>query len=78
MLHVDPQQRITAQQILQHRWVTNRQFLPNSRIAFSNDSTHVKAAMKATYNAINKVQTLPALEPVSASLLAQRRGKGKT
>ncbi|KRY81616.1 Ribosomal protein S6 kinase 2 alpha [Trichinella pseudospiralis] len=78
MLHVDPQQRITAQQILQHRWVTNRQFLPNSRIAFSNDFTHVKAAMKATYNAINKVQTLPALEPVSASLLAQRRGKGKT
>lgn len=34
----------------------------------------LKGAMAATYKAINGAQTLPALEPVGASGLAQRRG----
>ncbi|VDO80801.1 unnamed protein product [Soboliphyme baturini] len=77
MLYVDPHQRITAANILQHAWITQRHLLPHSKIQFKTDPSAVKAAVMATYKAIKKPQLAPPLEPVSASMLAQRRVKSK-
>ncbi|KAK1337864.1 hypothetical protein QTO34_000965 [Cnephaeus nilssonii] len=33
MLHVDPQQRLTALQVLKHPWVVNREYLPQSQLS---------------------------------------------
>lgn len=32
MLHVDPQQRLTAAQVLKHPWIVNREYLPQSQL----------------------------------------------
>lgn len=33
MLHVDPHQRLTAQQVLQHPWITQKDKLPQSQLS---------------------------------------------
>lgn len=75
MLHVDPHQRSTLQQVLNHPWVANRDNLPQLRLTLQ-DAHLVKGAMKATFNALNN-SPKPMLEPVGASFLAQRRGKNR-
>ncbi|CAH1799748.1 unnamed protein product [Owenia fusiformis] len=75
MLHVDPLARTTLHDVLHHRWIANRDSLPQLRLTLQ-DINLVKGAMKATYKAINN-SPRAALEPVGASLLAQRRGKNK-
>ncbi|XP_033619216.1 ribosomal protein S6 kinase alpha-2 isoform X1 [Fukomys damarensis] len=73
MLHVDPQQRLTAIQVLKHPWIVNREFLSQSQL--SRQDVHlVKGAMAATYFALNRTPQAPRLEPVLSSSLAQRRG----
>ncbi|XP_042638191.1 ribosomal protein S6 kinase alpha-2 [Orycteropus afer afer] len=73
MLHVDPQQRLTAVQVLKHPWVVNREYLSQSQL--SRQDVHlVKGAMAATYFALNRTPQAPRLEPVLSSSLAQRRG----
>ncbi|XP_051061955.1 ribosomal protein S6 kinase alpha-2 isoform X2 [Phodopus roborovskii] len=73
MLHVDPQQRLTAAQVLKHPWIVNREYLPQSQL--SRQDVHlVKGAMAATYFALNRTPQAPRLEPVLSSSLAQRRG----
>ncbi|XP_014397899.1 PREDICTED: ribosomal protein S6 kinase alpha-2 [Myotis brandtii] len=73
MLHVDPQQRLTALQVLKHPWVVNREHLPQSQL--SRQDVHlVKGAMAATYLALHRTPQAPRLEPVLSSSLAQRRG----
>ncbi|XP_070273456.1 ribosomal protein S6 kinase alpha-2 isoform X1 [Myotis yumanensis] len=73
MLHVDPQQRLTALQVLKHPWVVNREHLPQSQL--SRQDVHlVKGAMAATYLALHRTPQAPRLEPVLSSGLAQRRG----
>ncbi|KAM6186481.1 ribosomal protein S6 kinase alpha-2 isoform 3-T3 [Rhynchocyon petersi] len=73
MLHVDPQQRLTAVQVLKHPWIVNREYLPQSQL--SRQDVHlVKGAMAATYLALNRTPQAPRLEPVLSSSLAQRRG----
>jgi ribosomal protein S6 kinase alpha-1/2/3/6 len=42
MLYVDPHQRITLQQILTHRWIMNRDQLPQQRLALPDTSQSVK------------------------------------
>lgn len=32
MLHVDPHQRLTAKQVLQHPWITQKDSLPQSQL----------------------------------------------
>lgn len=32
MLHVDPHQRLTAKQVLQHPWITHKDSLPQSQL----------------------------------------------
>ncbi|XP_069929387.1 ribosomal protein S6 kinase alpha-2 isoform X3 [Oryctolagus cuniculus] len=73
MLHVDPQQRLTAVQVLKHPWIVNREYLSQSQL--SRQDVHlVKGAMAATYSALNRAPLAPRLEPVLSSSLAQRRG----
>ncbi|XP_038934984.1 ribosomal protein S6 kinase alpha-2 isoform X3 [Rattus norvegicus] len=73
MLHVDPQQRLTAVQVLKHPWIVNREYLSQNQL--SRQDVHlVKGAMAATYFALNRTPQAPRLEPVLSSSLAQRRG----
>ncbi|XP_029420380.1 ribosomal protein S6 kinase alpha-2 isoform X1 [Nannospalax galili] len=73
MLHVDPQQRLTAIQVLKHPWIVNREYLSQNQL--SRQDVHlVKGAMAATYFALNRTPQAPRLEPVMSSSLAQRRG----
>ncbi|XP_054553946.1 ribosomal protein S6 kinase alpha-2 isoform X3 [Talpa occidentalis] len=72
MLHVDPQQRLTAVQVLKHPWIVNREYLSQSQL--SRPDVHlVKGAVAATYFALNRSPQAPRLEPVLSSSLAQRR-----
>ncbi|CAI8017761.1 Ribosomal protein S6 kinase alpha-3 [Geodia barretti] len=70
MLHVDPMQRYTAAQVLQHQWVTSRSSLPDSKLSIKD--TKIKGAMKATFDALSRPPTAT-LDPVDNSTLAQRR-----
>ncbi|PAA47086.1 hypothetical protein BOX15_Mlig007654g1 [Macrostomum lignano] len=75
MLLVDPTQRITAAQALQHTWVASRAVLPLYRLAVHQEAGQMRGAMRATFAAVNKPPPLPALQSVAASGLAKRRGK---
>ncbi|XP_061033688.1 ribosomal protein S6 kinase alpha-6 isoform X3 [Eubalaena glacialis] len=77
MLHMDPQQRYTTEQVLKHSWITHRDQLPNDQ-PNRNDTSHVvKGAVVATYSALTHKTFQPVLEPVAASSLAQRRSMKK-
>ncbi|CAL8306549.1 unnamed protein product [Arctogadus glacialis] len=77
MLHVDPHQRYTAEQVLKHAWITCRDTLPHFQLT-RHDAPHlVKGAMAATYSALSQKSSQPLLEPVAASSLAQRRSMKK-
>ncbi|PAA49577.1 hypothetical protein BOX15_Mlig007654g2 [Macrostomum lignano] len=75
MLLVDPTQRVTAAQALQHTWVASRAVLPLYRLAVHQEAGQMRGAMRATFAAVNKPPPLPALQSVAASGLAKRRGK---
>ncbi|CAO2589425.1 Ribosomal protein S6 kinase alpha-1, partial [Lemmus lemmus] len=72
MLHVDPHQRLTAKQVLQHPWITQKDKLPQSQLSHQ-DLQLVKGAMAATYSALNSTKPTPQLKPIESSILAQRR-----
>ncbi|NXX55420.1 KS6AA kinase, partial [Scopus umbretta] len=74
MLHVDPHQRLTAKQVLQHSWITQKDSLPQSQLNHQ-DVQLVKGAMAATYSALNSSKPSPQLKPIESSILAQRRVK---
>uniref|UniRef100_A0A674J7F3 Ribosomal protein S6 kinase n=1 Tax=Terrapene triunguis TaxID=2587831 RepID=A0A674J7F3_9SAUR len=74
MLHIDPHQRLTAKQVLQHPWITQKDRLPQSQLSHQ-DVQLVKGAMVATYSAINSSKPSPQLKPIESSILAQRRVK---
>uniref|UniRef100_A0A803V4G0 Ribosomal protein S6 kinase n=1 Tax=Ficedula albicollis TaxID=59894 RepID=A0A803V4G0_FICAL len=74
MLHVDPHQRLTAKQVLQHPWITQKDSLPQSQLNHQ-DIQLVKGAMAATYSALNSSKPSPQLKPIESSVLAQRRVK---
>lgn len=73
MLHVDPHQRFTAEQVLKHAWIACRDQLPHFQLNRQDAPHLVKGAMAATYSALNHKALRPVLEPVAASSLAQRR-----
>ena len=75
MLHIDPSKRLTAAQILQHPWITNRASLPDNKLAIKNAG--LKGAVEATFTALAK-PVAPTLESVNNSDLAQRRKKRKS
>ncbi|CAG5120317.1 unnamed protein product [Candidula unifasciata] len=75
MLHIDPHNRLTATQVLNHPWIAQRDSLPHLRLTLQ-DAQLVKGAVAATFKALNDQNLKQAtLEPVGASRLAQRRGK---
>uniref|UniRef100_A0A7N4P0V1 non-specific serine/threonine protein kinase n=1 Tax=Sarcophilus harrisii TaxID=9305 RepID=A0A7N4P0V1_SARHA len=74
MLHVDPHRRLTAKQVLQHPWVTQKDKLPQSQLSHQ-DVQLVKGAMAATYSALSSSKPTPQLKPIETSILAQRRVK---
>ncbi|XP_071531805.1 ribosomal protein S6 kinase alpha-2 isoform X1 [Panulirus ornatus] len=76
MLHLDPNQRLTAAQVANHPWLLHRESLPNLRLLLQ-DASLVKGAISATYRAINHTPRAPNLGPVAASALARRRGKSR-
>ncbi|XP_055980099.1 ribosomal protein S6 kinase alpha-6 isoform X5 [Sorex fumeus] len=77
MLHVDPHQRYTTEQILKHSWITHREHVSNYQ-SKKNDTSHsIKGAVVATYSALTQKTFQPILEPVAASSLAQRRSMKK-
>ena len=41
MLHVDPMQRYTAAQVLQHQWITTRSSLPDSKLSVRDNKIKV-------------------------------------
>lgn len=75
-LHVDPQQRWTASQVIHHPWLNKREDLPNLRLHLQ-DPGMVKGALSATYRAISHSPRAPNLGPVVASALARRRCKSR-
>lgn len=42
MLHIDPHQRISLQQVLTHRWIVTRDQLPQNRLVLPDTSHAVK------------------------------------
>uniref|UniRef100_A0A8C2A705 Ribosomal protein S6 kinase n=1 Tax=Cyprinus carpio TaxID=7962 RepID=A0A8C2A705_CYPCA len=77
MLHVDPHQRYSAEQVLKHSWIALRDQNPHFQLTRHEAPHLVKGAMAATYSALNHKTCKPVLEPVAASGLAQRRNMKK-
>ncbi|XP_017523542.1 ribosomal protein S6 kinase alpha-6 isoform X2 [Manis javanica] len=77
MLHMDPHQRYTTEQVLKHSWMTHRDQLPNDQPNRNDTSNVVKEAVVSTYSALTYKTFQPVLEPVAASSLAQRRSMKK-
>nr|XP_044996745.1 ribosomal protein S6 kinase alpha-6 isoform X2 [Jaculus jaculus] len=77
MLHVDPHQRYTTEQVLKHSWITHRDQLLNDQPK-RNDASHVVTGAEVeTYSVVTQKTFQPILEPVAASSLAQRRSMKK-
>ncbi|XP_052027496.1 ribosomal protein S6 kinase alpha-6 isoform X2 [Apodemus sylvaticus] len=72
MLHMDPHQRYTAEQVSKHPWITQREQLPCYQ---PNSDEPPQEAAAAPYCVLARSQNRnhPILEPVTASRLAQRR-----
>lgn len=83
MLHIVPQRRPTAMQILKHMWITqqsivNQQIIDNSNYLQSKfNEHHLKETVANTYKAIAGSPKVAHLGPVVMSDLARRRFKGK-
>ncbi|OBS65218.1 hypothetical protein A6R68_06244, partial [Neotoma lepida] len=77
MLHMDPHQRYTAEQVLKHSWITHRDQLPRNQPNANDIPYIVTEAAVATYSALTHETSHPILEPVAASRLAQRRSMKK-
>ncbi|XP_032696506.1 ribosomal protein S6 kinase alpha-6 isoform X3 [Lontra canadensis] len=77
MLHMDPHQRYTTEQVLKHSWITHRDRLLNDQPNRNDTSDVIKGAVVTTYSALTHKTFQPVLEPVAASNLAQRRSMKK-
>ncbi|XP_036082736.1 ribosomal protein S6 kinase alpha-6 isoform X2 [Rousettus aegyptiacus] len=77
MLHMDPRQRYTTEQVLTHSWITQRDQLPNYQPNRNDTSCVFKGTVVATYSIMTHKTFQPVLEPVAASSLAQRRSMKK-
>lgn len=89
MLHIIPQRRPTATQILRHPWIVKQshlattqsfdsQFTSNASTTVLRDTTAaaLKGAVNATFRAISSPQAAN-VGPVGMSALAKRRAKDK-
>ncbi|XP_034248847.1 ribosomal protein S6 kinase 2 beta-like isoform X4 [Thrips palmi] len=76
MLHVDPNRRPTAEQVLNHPWLQQRNLLPHARLNMQ-EASDIKGSVAATYKAISQSPRAPNLGPVVMSDLARRRRKSR-
>jgi len=77
MLDVEPSNRPTAVQVLNHPWMKSSN-QPNTHLFAEKASKDVKGAVSATFNAIRRQnQATPALGNITMSNLARRRRKSK-
>nr|XP_039266644.1 ribosomal protein S6 kinase alpha-3-like [Styela clava] len=76
MLHIDPNRRLSASQVLLHPFISRPDQLPEYQLNQGRDVKSVKGAMSAMFNAARSHKPLN-LNPVGASFLAQRRGQKK-
>lgn len=76
MLHIDPNRRLSASQVLLHPFIARPDQLPEYQLNQARDVKSVKGAMSAMFNAARSHKPLN-LNPVGASFLAQRRGHKK-
>lgn len=76
MLHIDPNRRLSASQVLMHPFISRPDQLPEFQLNQVRDVKSVKGAMSAMFNAARSHKPLN-LNPVGASFLAQRRGQKK-
>lgn len=76
MLHVDPNRRPTAEQVLNHPWLQQRHQLPHARLAMPGGAD-IKGTIAATYKAMSQSPRAPNLGPVVMSDLARRRRKSR-
>lgn len=77
MLDVEPSNRPTAVQVLNHAWMKSSN-QPNTHLFSEKASSDVKGAVTATFSAIRtQKQTTPALGNITMSNLARRRRKSK-
>jgi len=75
MLHVDPKQRLSSSDVLNHAWIQNRSQLPSTSLPHQEISL-IKANMGKMYNALSEQQKkLKELDPVINSQLAKRRAE---
>ncbi|XP_053057395.1 ribosomal protein S6 kinase alpha-6 isoform X1 [Acinonyx jubatus] len=77
MLHMDPHQRYTTEQVLKHSWITHRDQLLNDQPNRYDASHVIKGVVVTTCSALTHKTFQPVLEPVAASNLAQRRSMKK-
>ena len=78
MLHVDPNQRLSAAQVLHHPWIRQKSSIPDHKMNLTNTASRIKEAVRNTFSAVQKTPDQKPLGAVNASGLAQRRhGKNK-
>lgn len=77
MLHVDPKQRYTMDDILQHAFITNRNELPTRELDHNEEASIIKANMSLVFSAMNNPSPIN-LYPVKGSSLARRRANKRT
>ncbi|KXJ25800.1 ribosomal protein S6 kinase alpha-5 [Exaiptasia diaphana] len=85
LLTVDPQQRLTIQEVLHHSWLTGGSQLPHTPLMTpgvlgrAHKRTYVESALNVTYDAFNKAQRQGfTLMDVENAPLAKRRKLKKT
>lgn len=74
MLHMDPTKRLKAVDILNHKWIKQRDKLPYNSLPQNTDPKVIRASMSLVFEVINKPLVIP-LNPVKTSELAKRRAK---
>ncbi|CAL2029055.1 unnamed protein product [Caenorhabditis brenneri] len=76
MLNVDPNRRVSAKQAKQHKWIGQKDVLPDRPIQEEHvgalDMKNVKVALEQTYKALSSAPSVQ-LRPVGSSALAKRR-----
>ncbi|NP_001296628.1 ribosomal protein S6 kinase 2 beta [Hydra vulgaris] len=78
MLYVDPSQRLSAAQVLQHPWLRFKSSIPDRKMTLNETASRIKEAVKNTFSAVHKAPDTKPLSGVQSSGLHQRRaGKGK-
>lgn len=73
MLHIDPSQRYSASQVLNHPWVKTKTSIPDRKITLAGTAAKIKETLKNTFSAMHTSPDQKPLGAINASRLHQRR-----